>query len=230
VRAGVQYVFAVALRTQRWAPPAILLVGLIAWVWSTPPVTLDTVKVVAIVEFALACWLGYTTVTSEEPGQEAITISCLGSIGRLVVARWIAAFTMAACFPLIMLLGNYALHVFKPEPALAAGLLLIATAACAAAVGALVGSLLPTRPGWAAGLLIIATLTQAVPYVAPVGLANGALAQTGLVAWPQLVAASGLGAVITIAALKAVVLLRRNGPAANRFGTGDLAGSRTDQP
>ncbi len=203
--AGLRYVLAIALRTQRWAPPAIVLVGLIAWAWFAPPLMLSATNFVALLLFALASWLGYATATAEDPGQEAIAVSNYGSYGRLALARWAAAFLLAAPFPLILLFGSYFWHAFTDRPTLAAvgaaGLLLLSTAACGAAIGALVGSLLPTRPAWAAALLFIAALGEAAPAIPPVGLGNPTLTPTGPEPLSQLILAIGLGLILAAAAL-----------------------------
>jgi len=159
--------------------------------------------------------LGYATFTSEDPGQEAVTVSCYGSYPKLVLARWFSAFGVAAPFPLLLLIGSYSLHLLRgdptPEVLGAAALLLTSAAACGAAVGALMGALLPTHPGWAASLLFIITLSQAAPLVPPVGLGDGALSLTGPPQWPQLIVATGLGLAAGTAALLGAARWRSKG-------------------
>lgn len=211
--AVARYLVAMLLRTQRAVGPSLVLVGLIAWVWSTPPVTLDTVRVVLLVLFGFAAWLGHATATVEDPAQESISISCCGSARRLLVVKWLLATLIALIFPLLMLLGTYAFGWFQVDAVAASGLALLATATLGAGAGTLVGVLLPSRPGWSVGLLVLLTLAQAVPNLSPVqliavALVVGSQPPAQWVLWPQLAAGLGSALLLTTLALVAVAWLR----------------------
>ena len=151
IAAPERYVFAVLVVTQRWAPPALVLVGLITWVWLTPPVDIDTVHITLVVLFALAAWLGHTTGDSEEPAQELITTSSQGSATRILIAKWLVAAVLAVAFPLVLLVAicTYdrllatAVPRFTTQQAVVALLALLAAAAVGAALGVLVARVFP---------------------------------------------------------------------------------------
>lgn len=216
--AAERYVWALLVATQRWAPPALVLVGLIAWIWVTPPVGVDTVRIVLVVLFALAGWLGHATATGEEPGQELIAVSNLGSATRLLLARWSVAAVLAVAFPLVMLVASCAYdRLARPwEPpgftvaqAVAAALALLATAAAGAALGTLVAGVVPGRPGWAAGILILLSLGQAAPWLLPVPPLAAALPGRDQGLSLSLLLAVGLAGLLTAALLVAARVVRR---------------------
>lgn len=213
-----RYVLALLVVTQRWAPPALVLVGGIVWIWMTPPINPDTVRIVLLALFALAGWVGHATATAEEPNQELITISNLGSATRLLLAKWTVAAGLSAIFPLILLAGTYLVGQLRsatqPPPftdpqALAAALAMILVAAAGAALGTLAASLFPGRPGWAAGTLILLSLAQAAPWLLPVPPLAAALPEGNQpVQWDFLLAGS-LAVLLTAALLVGARLLRR---------------------
>lgn len=181
--ASLRYVLALLISTQRWAAPAIVLIGLIAWIWVTPPVGIDTIRITLLALFALASWLGYAVGTVEEPGQELISISCRGSLTGLLLAKWSTAVILAVSFPLLMLAGSYAAQppekpTFSDPQAAASLLALIGIAILGTALGALLASLLPGRPGWSAAILILVALAQASSTM-PVGILAAALPPSG---------------------------------------------------
>jgi hypothetical protein len=206
---SARYVLALLVSTQRWAPPAIVLVGLIAWIWATPPVGLDTVRVTLLALFALASWLGHATGGIEEPGQELISVSCRGSWTRLLLAKWATATTLAVAFPVLMVAGGYGFDVFSGTQAAVAALALLAVAVTGAALGVLVTSIVPAHPGWATGALIIASLAQAVPGMAPVSLVAGLLPGRDQPVDPGLFLVLGLAGLLAAALLAAARGLRR---------------------
>jgi hypothetical protein len=179
----VRYVLALLLTTQRWAPPSIVLIGLIAWIWVTPPIAVDTLRITMLALFALAAWLGHATGTAEDPSQELISVSCGGSATRGLCARWFVAAVLAASFPLLMLVGVHVYDlthasqapIFTDAQATSAALALAGIAAAGAALGMLVASVLRGRPGWAAAILILISLAQAAPLMLPVPALASAL-------------------------------------------------------
>lgn len=172
-----RHVFAILLSTQRWAPPTLALIGMIAWIWVTPPTNTDTVRVSLFVQFALAAWLGHACGSSEEPAQELISTSHLGSATRLLLAKWSIATVIAAAVPLLILAGTLFYDqavqradppLFTPEQAVASALAFVVVAVTGAALGVLAASVLPRHPGWVTAVLVILSLAQAAPWMAPV--------------------------------------------------------------
>ncbi len=212
-----RYVLALLVTTQRWAPPALVLAGVIVWIWMTPPINLATVQIVLVVLFALAAWLGHATATSEEPGQELISVSNLGSATRLLLAKWTAAVVLSAVFPLLLVAGTFVVGKVRassePPPftdpqALAAALAMVLVAAAGAALGSLVATLLPGRPGWAAGVLILLGLAQAAPWMAPVSPLSASLPAAQDPPWVDFLIACSLAVLLAGALLAAARLLR----------------------
>lgn len=215
--AAERYVLALLVSTQRWAPPALVLIGAIAWVWATPPVSLDTVRIVLVVLFALAGWLGHATASSEEPGQELITVSNLGSATRLLVAKGVVATVLATGFPLLLVVGTFVYGrldsssepIFTVPQLLAAAVGMIAVAATGTALGLLVSSLLPGRPGWAAGLLILLSLAQAAPWMLPVPILARTLPDREQPIEPAFLIGVGLAVLSAVGLLAAARAIRR---------------------
>lgn len=218
VLSAERYVLRLLVTTQRWAPPALVLAGTIAWIWVTPPVTIDTVRLVLVALFALAAWLGHATGTSEDPNQELISATCRGSAARLLVAKWSTAGVLAAMFPLAMLAGTAvydrvgrsgAAPTFTAGQTGAAAVALIAIAAAGAALGIVITSLLPDRPGWSTAVLVVAGLAQAAPWMAPVPWVAASLPGPGGAVTMALGLALAGTAVITAVLLGAATLCRR---------------------
>ncbi len=215
--AAVRYVAVLLLATQRWMPPAIMLVGLIAWLWVSPPVTMATVKFVLLALFALAAWLGFAAGAVEDAEKRQIAISTLGSARRLLVAQWLLAGVVAVVFPLTMLFG-YAVGglllgrpVFTGQQVAAGAAAILVTAAAAAGIGLLVAQFLGGRPGWAAALLGCLSLAQAVPGVPPVGALLGTLPDQGPVRWSGVLVALGAGLAVAAGVLVAAARGWRRG-------------------
>lgn len=217
--APVRYVAALLMATQRWAAPALILVGLIAWVWVTPPVAIDTVRIALIVQFGLASWLGHATGTAEDAGQELISTSCHGSATGLLVAKWATGAGLAAVFPLLLVVGTWIAGLpvaqrgeqppLTGDQAWASGAAVVVVAVAGAALGVLVASVLPGHPGWAATVLILAGLSQAVPNGLPVPILAAALPEPGRPMGPDLVVALAVTVVLGAGLLVAARLLRR---------------------
>lgn len=218
VAAPERYVLAHLVATQRWAPPTLVLIGIIAWIWATPPIGLDTVRLSMVALFALACWLGHATGSSEEPALELISTSCCGSPTRLLLAKWSTATGLAVGFPLLMLAGHCAYDLllrssgrpaFSTAQAAASTIAFVAIAIGGAALGILATSIVPGHPGWAAGLLIIASLAQAAPWMLPVPPLAAALPVRDQPIPPSFLTAAALAVGIAAALLIAARLLRR---------------------
>lgn len=217
--AALRYAWALLFTTQRWAAPALILVGLIAWVWNTPPLSIDTVRIALLVLFALAAWLGHATGTVEEAGQELVSTSALGSPPRLLLAKWTVAAALSAAFPLVMVVGSYLWSerqvaaggdpLLSADQAWASGASVLLIAACGAALGVLVASLLPAHPGWGSAILVVVALSQAAPGRVPVARLANALPGIGQPVGTDLLLAIAISLALTAGLLAAAVSLRR---------------------
>lgn len=217
--AALRYVGSLLFSTQRWVAPSLVLIGLMAWVWVTPPLGIDTVRVSLLVLFALAAWLGHATGSVEEAGQELVSTSSLGSAALSVVAKWTVAAALAAAFPALFVVGGCAAGVQRVsagsipmlgvDQAWTSLLAVVVVAATGAALGILVASLLPGHPGWGSTVLVLAGLSQAIPGWVPVSTVSAALPQPQHAPGPDLAVALVLGAVLAAGLLAAAVAVRR---------------------
>jgi hypothetical protein len=217
--ASVRYAWALLFSTQRWVAPALFLVGLIAWVWNTPPLSVDTVRISLLVLFALAAWLGHSAGSVEEAGQELVSSSSLGSAARLLLAKWTVAAVISAAFPSVMVTGSFAWSQYRvsrglppllsAEQAWMSVIAVLVVAACGAAVGILVASLLPTHPGWGAGVLVLSSLAQAAPGWPTVAMLADTLPRIDQRAAPSVAISFAVGLALTGGVLMAAVAVRR---------------------
>ncbi len=210
-----RYVVALLFATQKWAAPALVLFGLIAWIWFTPPVGIDTVRITLLVVFALAAWLGHTTGVAEEPAQELISSSSHGSAARILIAKWSTATVVAVTFPLLLLAAiciddlSAATPRFATQQALLAVIALLAAAATGAALGVLVAGIVPGHPGWAASILTVVSLAQAAPWIVPVPQLAASLPANGEMFRTTGLPVYGLVVILTATLLTAARLVRR---------------------
>jgi hypothetical protein len=217
--ASLRYAWALLFTTQRWAAPALILVGLIAWVWNTPPLSIDTVRISLLVLFALATWLGHTAASVEDAGQELVSTSVLGSAPRLLLAKWTVATALSAAFPLLLVVGSYvwserrvaagADPLLSADQAWASAAAVLLIAACGAALGVLVASLLPARPGWGTAVLVLASLSQAAPGWVPVAQLASALPGIDQPVGTDLLLAAAISLALTGGLLASAIAVRR---------------------
>ena len=217
--AAVGYVAALLFSTQRWAAPTLVLIGLMAWVWVTPPLGIDTVRVSLLVLFALAAWLGHATGSVEEAGQELVSTSSLGSAALSVVAKWVVAAGLAAAFPAVLVTGAGAWGLRRAadgstpplgvDQAWTSLLAVLVIAATGSALGILVASLLPGHPGWGSTILVLAGLAQAVPGWVPVAAVSAALPASRQAPGAALAVALALGAILAAGLLAGAIAVRR---------------------
>lgn len=217
--AAIRYAWALLFTTQRWAAPALLLIGLIAWVWNTPPLSIDTVRIALLVLFALAAWLGHATGTVEEAGQELVSTSALGSAAHLLFAKWTVAAALSAAFPLAMVVGSYLWSerlvaaggdpLLNADQAWTSGASVLLIAGCGAALGMLVASLVPAHPGWGSAILVLASLSQAAPGWVPVARLANALPGIDQPVGTDLLQAAAISLALTTGLLAAAVAVRR---------------------
>ena len=85
----------------------------------------------------------------------------------------------------------------------------LVVAACGAAVGILVASLLPAHPGWGTGVLVLVALAQAAPGWPTVAMLTDTLPRIGQPIAPSLAVALAVGLVLTGGLLTAAVAVRR---------------------
>lgn len=183
------------------------------WIWVTPPLGVDTVRVMLPVLFALASWIGHLLGTIEDAGQVMISVSCAGSATRLLLTKSVLATVLAATVPWLLVGGASGYGMAVPTHAVfsaaqtVAGMLAIGCVALTgAALGTVTAALLPKRPEWAAGLLILLGLLRASPWLATTSRLADALPPTPGALGLDLLIGSGL-AVVLIGGLLVVARL-----------------------
>ncbi len=211
-----RYVVALLFATQKWAAPALVLFGLIAWIWFTPPVGIDTVRITLLVVFALAAWLGHTTGVAEEPAQELISSSGRGSAARILIAKWSTATVVAVTFPLLLLaaiciddLSGAATPRFATQQALLAVIALLAAQPRGPHSVCWSAGIVPGHPGWATSILTVVSLAQAAPWIVPVPQLAASLPANGEMFRTTGLPVYGLVVILTATLLTAARLVRR---------------------
>lgn len=95
----VRYQLATLLYSQRYLPPVLIYVALVAVLYSEPTAPLSPEYAVSAgVMTAVACWLTIVTVSAEAPAQRLITVSHARRPGRLVIG--VALVVLACCLAL----------------------------------------------------------------------------------------------------------------------------------
>jgi hypothetical protein len=156
----VRYTLATVLLSQRYLPPLLLFVGMMAVFTSNDDGSLLPVYAFsAAAVFICGTWLTIATVNAEDPVQRSITIVNTGGVGRVLAADLCVA--LAGC-TLISVVGLlYPLttgrHVLSPA-ALLVGLLAELTGGlCGMAVGLLCSRPVIRRAGWSMATALLAT-------------------------------------------------------------------------
>lgn len=188
MRAAVQYQLAVFRRSQRYVPPALAYLAVLAVFTSDPGGgALPGFAVSAGALLLVAGWMVIALVDAEDPVQRAVTVSHLGSLRRLVTGQVLAAAACAAVAAVVAVVWSIAVHgaASWQEPVIG----LLAHLACAGVgvavalpCSALVVQREGLRPVLAASLLIAVLLVERLPLVHPLLRALTA----GTASWPAL--------------------------------------------
>lgn len=155
----VRYTLSTVLLSQRYLPPVLLFIGLMAVFTSNDDGSLLPVYAFsAAAVFLCGTWLTIVTVNAEDPVQRSITIVNTGGVGRVLVADLCVAF--AGCVVISVLGLLYPLttghHVLSPA-ALVVGLLAEVTGGCSGmAVGLLCARPVIRRAGWSMATAVLA--------------------------------------------------------------------------
>lgn len=161
------------LRSQRWAPPTLLmLVALAVLYTNSGGATLSSYGVTAGLLFPLTAWLVVAALNVEEPEQRWVTSVAAGGLGRVIAARVAVASVWA------LLLAGVAVgwSLLVADPSRHSGDIvigLIAHVTCVvggAALGVVLARPLVEAPGYVAlGVVGVFVLELAVRVLPPVG-------------------------------------------------------------
>lgn len=157
----VRYTLATVLLSQRYLPPVLLFVVLLAVFTSNDNGSLLPVYAFgSAAVFACGTWLTIVTVDAEDPTQRSITVVNAGGIGRVLAASTAVAFAGCTLFSVIGLLyplvtGHHPLGV----GVLAVGLIAELAGGCSGvAVGLLCSRLVIRQAGWSVLTALAATI------------------------------------------------------------------------
>lgn len=157
----VRYTLATVLLSQRYLPPVLLFVTVLAVFTSNDNGSLLPVYAFcSAAVFVCGAWLTIATVNAEEPTQRSITVVNAGGQGRVLLAAVYTAFggclllsVLGLLYPLVT--GNHPIGA----AALAVGLLAELTGSWTGmAVGLLCSRLVIRRAGWSLVTGLLATL------------------------------------------------------------------------
>jgi hypothetical protein len=213
VIAAIRYQAALLAHSQRYLPPLVLFLGLLAIQYTDPTApALPEFAVSAGALLVVACWLTIALVDVESPVQRLVTRSHVRRVPAVVASL---AFTvLPVCVLLAVVSEIWALLVHASMPAAELGYGLLAHLACAltgTAVGLPCSRLLVGRFGYtvvsALAVVAVVLLARPVPLVNPMlrTLAGGG-SVTGSV-----LLSTGLGALalaVSIAVVSAVAVRR----------------------
>lgn len=172
-RALVGYRLADLLRAQRVLVPAVVHIVLLAVLLAHDP-RHDLpgpwpVSVLAL--YAASAWLALAAVNTEEPDQQAVTVSAAGRAGRVAAGTVVAILVIEV--PLVVLSAGVPAVLTPagfPVPAVVGVLAHLVAAVTGAAVGMACARPFVARVGWAAALATtIVAVTATQPWLPPVG-------------------------------------------------------------
>jgi hypothetical protein len=168
----VRYTLSTVLLSQRYLPPVLLFLAILAIFTSKDNGPLIPVYALCAASvFVCATWLTIATVNTEDPTQQSITVVNAGGAGRVLVASvWVAfgwcalIIVVGLCYPLTS--GH---HPFGPAIVLLGAVAELTGACAGVAVGLLCSRLVIRRTGYAALVAVGATfLFLLVPHMPPV--------------------------------------------------------------
>jgi hypothetical protein len=172
VTALVRYTLATVVQSQRYLPPVLLFIAILAIFTSKDNGSLVPVYALcSAAVFVCGTWLTVATVNTEDPTQRSITVVNAGGQGRVLVASVWVAFAWCALIVVIGLL--YPLtsghHPVAPSILLLGALAELTGGCTGVAVGLLCSRLVIRRAGYAAIVALFATfLFLLVPNLPPV--------------------------------------------------------------
>lgn len=170
-----RYALATVAHSQRYIPPTLLFIAVMAVFTSNdtgPLVPVYAISSAAV--FVCGTWLTVAVANAEDPGQRSITVVNAGGLGRVLVASvWVAAVgcgllsLIGLLFPLVT--GRHPVDV----AVLALGFLAESTAGCTAvAVGLVCSRLVIRRSGYSVvvslAAMFVLLLVPGLPPVNPV--------------------------------------------------------------
>ena len=133
----VRYQLATLLHSQRYLPPVLIYVALVAVLYSEPTAPLSPEYAISAGAMAaVACWLTIVTVSAEAPAQRLITVSHARRPGRLVIG--VALVVLVCCLALTVATLGWSLVLHRGgrvAEVIIGGLVHIAGALAGIAVG-----------------------------------------------------------------------------------------------
>jgi hypothetical protein len=213
----IRYVWAVALRSRRWLPPALVFCAVVVVMYPTGGDVRQSLTLGALCLTPTAAWLVVSAVNVIDPAEEAVLVVGRGGILRtrlwILTAALLAAFALTAISAAVAVLRNPQ-SVQAPAHLLAAlaigGLGHVIAALWGVAIGAAATRPLVTRPSSSIVIVVSASLGALIipGFPAANGLVSAISATT--VSGPALalsaVLSVGLSALVITAAL---LLVRR---------------------
>jgi hypothetical protein len=207
----VRYSLATVVQSQRYLPPVLLFIAILAIFTSKdngPLVPVYALSSAAV--FICATWLTVATVNTEDPTQRSITVVNAGGSGRVLVASVWVAFTWCA---LIIAIGLFypltsGHHPFGLSILLVGALAELTGGCTGVAVGLLCSRLVIRRAGYAAVIALFASfLFLLVPNLPPVNPVFHLLAANRSAA-SLLLPVLGFGAVSVLLVVASTALTR----------------------
>jgi hypothetical protein len=169
VRAVLRYAFLDTLRGQRWAAPLLSFAAVDAIASAQTGSLLPTFAATATALLFVGAWLTVVVVNNEDPVQQTITESCVGSRSTLRATKLIFALLATAALGLLGMIGPVLVSSSKVSPReLLAGLCAqVITASAAVALGALCSRPLVRRLAWSVLLAVMICLATVIIPGAP---------------------------------------------------------------
>jgi len=167
--AAIVYYWDSLFKSQTWIPPILILCLTATVLLSAPPVEESAVAVTLATSFPLSMWLSYAICRMEDPGQQEITISSLGSLNKVIMARGLASATFVPPIGLVVIVIVAITQRFSLYTTFLTIGNLIFIVAVGVSIGSLLGSGVKHRPGWSTIIILVtALLALAIPYAPPV--------------------------------------------------------------
>ena len=169
MRSVLRYSCRDTLRGQRWAAPLVSFAAIDAVASAQTGSLLPTFAATATALLFIGAWLTVAVVNNEDPIQQTITESCVGSRSRVRATKLILAFLATAALGILGMIGPLLDSSAKVIPReLVAGLCAhLITAIAAVALGALCSRPLVRRVAWSVLFAILLCLATVIIPGAP---------------------------------------------------------------
>lgn len=169
MRAVLRYSYRDALRGQRWVAPLVSFAAIDAIASAQTGSLLPTFAATATALLFVGTWLTVVVLNNEDPIQQTITESCVGSRSKLRVSKMVLAFLATATLGILGMIGPVLGLSSKVIPReLVAGLSAqLITSIAAVALGALCSRPLVRRLAWSVLFAVLICLATVIIPGAP---------------------------------------------------------------